>query len=197
MKRLTLIVLLLCALPVLAGDSEAPAPMAASNEAPSPMAAPTPRPTPGGGPAQLFQVLLLRGTTAGTDDLAGVPKNAEKAIRDIRDFLPFKSYRLLDSALLRISDSGKARLDGIPPQQYDVRLAFKLLPNNKLSIWDFNLIAVKPHNGPPLGPGVAPEAERALINTSFTIDLGETIVVGSSKLGGNEALIVLLTAVPK
>lgn len=187
MKRLTLILLLLCALPVAAGDFEAPAAPEAT----------TPRPPSNGGPTQLFQVILLRGTTAGNDDLAGVPKNAEKAIRDIRDFLPFKSYRLLDSALLRLSDSGKARLDGIPPQQYEVRLAFKLLPNNKLSIWDFNLIAVKPHNGPPLGPGVAPEAERALINTSFTIDIGETIVVGSSKLGGNEALIVLLTAVPK
>jgi len=186
MKRLILITLLLCALPVAASDSEAPTPEAT-----------TPRPQSNGGPTQLFQVILLRGTTAGNDDLAGVPKNAEKAIRDIRDFLPFKSYRLLDSALLRLSDSGKARLDGIPPQQYEVRLAFKLLPNNKLSIWDFNLMAVKPHNGPPLGKGVAPEAERALIDTSFTMDIGETIVVGSSKLGGNEALIVLLTAVPK
>ena len=38
-------------------------------------------------------------------------------VKDVRDFLPFKSYKLLDSALLRIEESGRTQLDGIPPQQ--------------------------------------------------------------------------------
>lgn len=187
MKRLMILLVMLIALPLAADDSEAPA------------AQPTPNPTPkaSGGRNQLFQVILLRGATTGSEEIAGLPKNAEKAVRDIRDFLPFKSYKLLDSGLLRVMDSGKTRLDGIPPQQYEVRVAYHDLPNGKLSIWDFNIVAVKPANGTPLPRGVAPEAERAVINTSFTIDIGETIVVGSSKLGGDQALIVLFTALPK
>jgi hypothetical protein len=36
-----------------------------------------------------------------------------------------------------------------------------------------------------------------VIDTSFTMDVGETVVVGTSRLKGNgKALIALLTAVP-
>jgi hypothetical protein len=39
--------------------------------------------------------------------------------------------------------------------------------------------------------------DRAIMNTSFTMDVGETVVVGTSRLSGNsKALITLLTAVP-
>jgi hypothetical protein len=183
MKRLLLLMMMLIALPLAASESEAP---------PAPEA--TPRAT--GGANQLFQVILLRGATTGSTEIVGLPKNAEKAIRDMRDFLPFKSYRLLDSALLRVQDLGKARLGGIPPQQYEVRVASRPLPNGKLSIWEFKILAMKLPGTTPLPPGVAPEAERAIIDTSFTINLGETIVVGSSKLGGDQALIVLFTALP-
>ena len=38
----------------------------------------------------------------------------------------------------------------------------------------------------------------AIIDTSFTMDVGETVVVGTSRVrGGDKALIALLTAVPK
>jgi hypothetical protein len=36
-----------------------------------------------------------------------------------------------------------------------------------------------------------------VIDTSFSMDIGETIVVGTSRLQGDTALIVLLTAVPR
>jgi hypothetical protein len=36
-----------------------------------------------------------------------------------------------------------------------------------------------------------------MIDTSFTMDVGETVVVGTSRLrGGSQALITMLTAVP-
>jgi hypothetical protein len=185
MKRLLLLLMMMTiALPLAASDNEAPA-------------APEATPKASGGANQLFQVILLRGATTGSTEIVGLPKNAEKAIKDMRDFLPFKSYRLLDSALLRVQDLGQARLSGIPPQQYEVRVAYRNLPNGKLSIWEFKIMALKLPGATPLPPGVAPEAERAIIDTSFTINLGETIVVGSSKLGGDQALIVLFTALPK
>jgi hypothetical protein len=41
-------------------------------------------------------------------------------------------------------------------------------------------------------------ATRSVIDTSFTMDIGETVVVGTSRVrGGDKALIALLTAVPK
>jgi len=201
MKRLLLLLMLVPGLPLAASDAEAPAPVPApSAVTPTPSAAPAPVAVPSpsnGAHTQLFQVILLRGATSGSEELTGLPKNAEKAVKDVRDFLPFKSYKLLDSALLRIDESGKTQLEGIPPQQYEVSFAFRPLAGNKLSIWTFRLVAVKPKGGTPLPRGVAPEAERALIDTSFTVDRGETIVVGSSKLGGSEALVVLFTALPK
>ena len=182
MKKLAL--LLLIALPLFADE------------------APTPQPTPiaAGGRTQLFQIVLVRGAVNGSEETVGIPKNAEKAIKDIRDFLPFKSYRMLDVGLLRIqeSSSGKIRIDGIPPQQYDVLVATSRAgANGKIPIWTFTVAPVRAPRTTALPKGVAPEAERAIIDTSFSIDPGETIVVGSSKLGGDQALIVLFTALPK
>ncbi|HEY2090662.1 MAG TPA: hypothetical protein VGJ81_02150 [Thermoanaerobaculia bacterium] len=184
MKRLLLPLLLLIAVPLFASDVETtPAP-------PAPIA------TSSSGHTQLFQVVLVRGATSGAEELVGIPKNAEKAIRDIHDFLPFKSYKLLDSGLLRIDDSGKIRLDGVPPQQYDIDVAWRPVSANKLTIWNFQVVPVRIPGGVPLGKGIAPQADRPVIDTSFTIDVGETIVVGSSKLGGDVALVVLFTALP-
>ena len=43
--------------------------------------------------------------------------------------------------------------------------------------------------------GVAGAGRRTIIDTSFTMDIGETVVVGTSRLQGDKALIALLTAV--
>jgi hypothetical protein len=49
----------------------------------------------------------------------------------------------------------------------------------------------------PVSPRRAPSASRSIIDTSFAMDVGETVVVGTSRLKGNSrALIALLTAVP-
>ena len=45
--------------------------------------------------------------------------------------------------------------------------------------------------------GVEHALRSSIIDTSFTMDVGETVVVGTSRLkGGTRALIALLTAVP-
>jgi hypothetical protein len=40
-------------------------------------------------------------------------------------------------------------------------------------------------------------SNRALIDNSFTMDVGETVVVGTSRLGGDKALIAIVTAARK
>ncbi len=45
--------------------------------------------------------------------------------------------------------------------------------------------------------GSESESRNSIIDTSFAMDVGETVVVGTSRLkGGSKALIALLTAVP-
>ena len=38
---------------------------------------------------------------------------------------------------------------------------------------------------------------RRIIDTGFTMEIGETVVVGSSRVGGDKAILALLTAVPR
>jgi hypothetical protein len=43
--------------------------------------------------------------------------------------------------------------------------------------------------------GYGSTVSRAIIDSSFTMEVGETVVVGTSRLGGDKALIALVTAV--
>ena len=90
--------------------------------------APTPRPRPGPPPPSsyvapelpdrpadrtyTFQIVLLSASVDGPARYENVPANAQKALADIKDFLPYKSYELLDLAWLRSSRSAEAQLSG-------------------------------------------------------------------------------------
>ena len=146
---------------------------------------------------QLFQVVMLRGSRKGADDTEGLPKSAEKALADLRDFLPFKHYQLLDSAVVRMAYGMNGEVMMTP---YQVKFSYER-KNDKISIWWFTVLPAKKIELPTPPPGyhgeaLAPEAIKPLITTSFQMDRGETVVVGSSKLNGDEALVVLLTALP-
>jgi hypothetical protein len=145
---------------------------------------------------QVFQAVLLaasnRPGTAAPDLTAG----AQKALGDIRGFLPYKSYEALDAVWLRTTQVVEGRLVGRDGQPYSVWLRFKAVgaPDSKdLFIDSFRLR----EEVPPIKPGIPPRVQRELISTSFGLKQGETIVVGTSKSdAGDEALVLLLTAVP-
>jgi hypothetical protein len=154
-------------------------------------------------PSYLFQVALLVGSQDGSSSLADLPQNARKAIEDIQGFLSFKSYRLIDVAILRSNGMGRSTVNGPEGQDYEVRFHFFTdSATRKLIMRSFKLsrqIQSPPTRLSGLDTGEAPPApaDRDLISTSFSVDANETIVVGSSKLDGNgKALIVLLTAIP-
>lgn len=159
----------------------------------------------------LFQVVLLIGSSGGTSELEGVSANVTKALDDVSQFLPFKSYRLLDTALLRSAERAEARLSGPEGQDYSLQIGCHSEPDkNRIVVRRFFLLdhGVPEVPEPPRGgsansddssPAPAPRASRSriLIDSSFSLDVGETIIVGSSKLdGGSQALLVLLTAIP-
>jgi hypothetical protein len=141
-------------------------------------------------PSHTFQAVFLIADNAAPGSLEGVPENAQKALRSAASFLPYKSYRLLDSAWIRTSLKGSSRVTGADGNPLEVHLTVD--PNNKsetrIVLHEFYLQSLL-RNGAPYG--------QPLLSTSFSMELGETVVVGTSKLDGSDkALVVLLTALP-
>jgi hypothetical protein len=189
-----------------------------------------------------FSVVLLLGETqsaGGGDGLPPAPA-LRKALSDVKDFLPYKSYRVLDTQWLR---GGSTRMKGPDDQEYDVNLvADEIMPNpfhpkegmlnvifhlqevgaaansseefgRMIQVVDMEKqrasIQRQINEGAP-GPMVpelmARKAQlekqirmakaRKLIDSRFEMALGETVVVGTSKIGGGDkGLVVLLTSV--
>lgn len=155
---------------------------------------------------QLFQVTLLIAREAPASRPA-LPDTAGRALDDLEDFLPFRNYTLLDTGIMRTADDVEIALGG--EKGYAARLRFRGDPRRGAPLQvDFQLSQsfvrwVKPppeaaggsNHASPAEDSQAKEVHRAIVETSFSIDQGETVVVGTSKLdGGAEALVVLLTA---
>ncbi len=196
-------------------------------------------------------VLVLGDVQDGSSD--SVPASARAALYDLKDFLPYRSYRVLDTAWLLASSPTRqaigGRLQGLDEQSYEVTLDRLPVGASTLQV-SFQMLETSPDLGVRQGQGrdadrlammqrtmaemraQLQQAERQksenhpdvmalrnriadletelearrkqasyaagsaiLIDTSFTMSLGETVVVGTSRMrGGNRALIVLLTA---
>jgi hypothetical protein len=150
---------------------------------------------------QSFQLLLLAAGGKARSGGPEIPANVQKALAELKGFLPFKGYELLDSTWMRATQDRvtEARLVGRDGASYDVTLLFRAPSSGDLFIDGFRLKA-EPFT--PTSPGGVKEARntrpgRDLIQTTFGIKTGETVVVGTSKVeDSDEALVVLLTAVP-
>jgi hypothetical protein len=231
-----------------------------------------------------FSVVLVEGSLqeGASSDL---PVAARSAIADLKDFLPFKSYRFLDTAWMLGSNHVTGRLRA-GDRDYTVQIAaFQAPAEEQLQISMFRLTEVNllgtlgssPSFAPPPGSAPVPpqsalvsreqiqmlqkglaalyaeqtalrakygdnhpllqenlakiERERArlaladtrssaesttdflrsqqaesprragagtpLIDTTFSMRAGETVVVGTSRVNGDRALIALMTAVPR
>jgi len=150
---------------------------------------------------QSFQLLLLAAGGKARSGGPEIPANVQKALAELKGFLPFKGYELLDSTWMRGTQDRvtEARLVGRDGAVYDVTLLFRAPSSGDLFIDGFRLKA-EPFT--PTSPGGARETRntrpgRELIQTTFGIKTGETVVVGTSRVeDSDEALVVLLTAVP-
>jgi hypothetical protein len=211
---------------------------------------------------QGFSVVLVLGDLQGGQTADNIPQAARKALADMKDFLPYKSYRLLDSAWILGSHNLAARMRGADDQEYSLNLTAgpsrddpkplyltfqlrdsetprpsKVGTENEQSraidqIRQLELVsergrieqqlqALQEKNAPNHPDVIKMRARLAdlnqeiagstmktalakitaaccIISTGFTMDVGETVVVGTSRLrGGDKALIALLTAVPR
>ena len=228
-----------------------------------------------------FNVVLLLGDMQGPGYPKPIPEAAMRALADMRDFLPYKGYNLLDTQWILGGTSSPAvtRLRGLDDQEYELELrASSLLtpgtttfdpramsvrfvlrdantgsaeddsartPSHPKEVAKSDLAAVEiareifqlerertdlqvqvEHKRRNVEVGVGDPVElqrmqlqltavtrrihdlkqqpsvanakvagRPVIDTSFRMDDGETVVVGTSKMkGGGKALIALLTA---
>jgi len=145
-------------------------------------------PTPRG-----FSVVLVVGDlqTAGAvpDNL---PEGAKKALVDMKDFLPYRSYALSDVAWIAGCCNLVGRLRGPDQQAYTVSLRSGTAPGGLGGVqMGVSLEEVSPGvaNG-------APMKGQTVIDTGFgRVAMGETVVVGTSRLNGDKALILLVTPV--
>src|SRR5258708_1923577 len=214
---------------------------------------------------QGFSVVLVLGDMQGGTAQDNLPAAARKALADVKDFLPYKGYRLLDTQWTMCcgSSSIMTRLRGPDDQEYDLELNPRPLLNGKWSVrftlrdrasegpagggafsgalrekeifvltaqrndlerrladlrQKYNeshpaVIQAKTQNGDiakrmdviriedatrgvSAAAGILRDTRGAVIDTSFSMDVGETVVVGTSRLKGDKALIALLTAIP-
>jgi len=203
---------------------------------------------------QGFSVVLVLGDMQSASSSDNVPPAARKALADMKDFLPYKSYRLLDAQWILGSERASTRLRGPEDQEYELtlrsgvyvgklRVTFQLQEpgieytgaetesaqrrpqvtalQDRLRQLEQEAAALRARSDNQREVNEArravnaqmnevrrqiAEMERAatirrgrsVIDTTFNMDVGETVVVGTSRTrGGDKALIALLTAVPK
>jgi hypothetical protein len=211
--------------------------------------------TPASGALQGFSIVLVLGDVQDGTTADNIPPGARAALADLKHFLPYRSYRVLDTAWVLASAATRqtvsSRLQGPDEQDYQIMLDRTPVGASSLQIQfemrepDGNAerraavadreAAIRAELQQLVAAHAALEtqlrrAEAAqnrgdvdairqrladnevaletrqrqgryapggatLINTSFNMSLGETVVVGTSRMrGGSKALIVLLTA---
>jgi len=200
---------------------------------------------------QGFSVVLVLGDSQSSSTADNVPPAARKALSDMKDFLPYRGYRLLDAQWILGSQHSTSRLRGADNEEYQltlqgmpvsgrVHVVFQLREPAEApaaasteaaaaraaevkalrgrlddvltairerqrsreesgSVAALNAEATKLRRELALYDGSMTSSRgRSVIDTSFSMDVGETVVVGTSHVrGGDKALIALLTAVAR
>jgi hypothetical protein len=153
-----------------------------------------------------FSVILALGDLQGAAPTRDLPPAASKALADMSQFLPYKSYELIDARWILGSPRSTSPIRGPENREYELELRTSPRSDSEVQI-DFNLR--DPRRALPLvagrgfrtasGSGTVRIVKQPgrIIDTTFNMDVGETVVVGTSRLQGDKALIVLLTAVGK
>jgi hypothetical protein len=158
----------------------------------------------------LFHVTLVAASReAGGGGDADLPAGVAKALDDIRDFLPYRGYRVVDAALVRANREVHARLAGPDGEPMEAAFLFRAARDRDGGDGGAYLVERFRLERTPMAEDlarrardnasdrVAPRVPEPSLDATFRIDRGETVVVGSSRIGdGDGALIVLLTVVP-
>jgi hypothetical protein len=138
---------------------------------------------------QRFELRLMRGRRGGTGAAVGpLPPGVASALAGLEEFLPSTRFELVASGSLRTSGRGELELAGTRDERYRVALDYRGRRTGRGPGTLFVDVAVT-----EVGPREKSE-ERSLVSATLSVDLGETIVVGSSAAGDGDVLVLLLSA---
>jgi hypothetical protein len=147
---------------------------------------------PVGRPAQRFEVYLLRGREGRSVAVAGpLPAGVAAALGGLREFLPSTGFEMLASGTLETSGRAEVQLAASAGDRYLVALDYRGRRTGRGPATLFVDVAVT-----LLGVMGSPDRTQSVVSSSVSVDLGATVVVGSS--GGphheQEVLVLLLSA---
>jgi hypothetical protein len=142
-----------------------------------------------------FIVTLILGEIAGGKTGGTFTPAATKALADLKDFLPYKSYRLLDTVWTLGLDGPHQFLRGPDGEKHEFGMRSSLVSATQVKVDMLRLWDVPPRESEWMPPGMMPPP--LLIDTDFKLTVGETVVVGTSRLDSTRGLILLVTAAPK
>ena len=162
-------------------------------------------------PAPASHLMSLSLVVAGNEPSGGggvhsLAPPVAKAIADIKDFLPYKQYEVQDTVVLRVASQAapsRFELQG-PDGRYVARMQYMMTDERRLNVNQFEMAKVGAAMPAPTPgqPGQEPETPfptptRQVLSTAFSVNVGETIVVGTSRLNHTgKALVVVLTVLP-
>ncbi len=123
-----------------------------------------------------------------------LPEDAERALTDVANLLPYSAFELIDTGWIRTLFSGNTRLGDAGA--FEISLHFEPTSDPmSLFVEGFRVDYREYRRQDDVV--VRSDVTMNLLGTQFGIKLGETVVVGTSRLDGqDEALIVLVKAMP-
>ena len=144
---------------------------------------------PAGKPAQRFEVTLVgtvdRSEAGSREDM---PSHVRNALEGLEELMQGVRFTVLAGGWVRTSNQGEIRMEDVDGNGYIIRLHYRGrrtgLDRTEL---EMGVTATADSNNPNL---------RALLKTSLSIFVGETVVVGSSisRIADSPAVVLLLTA---
>jgi hypothetical protein len=131
-------------------------------------------------------VLLIANAKTASKHQPELPPNVAKALKDASQFLPYTYYELTDQVSLRGAGVNQTiRLSGWDSHEY--KLGLSTHPSTASP----DLVAVRVSLVEMFGP-----VSSDVMTTEYSARVGETVVVGTSKVKSDESLVLLLTLLP-
>lgn len=149
----------------------------------------------------MFTAQLVVGSSAPGDKSDESLQN-DPVIKELKGFLPYRSFNQLDANLIRTIDNERAQMTLGKSSEFILELRPKYTKDGETEYIQTELRLMVLRKADPVtvidGKPITPQAEpraQSLIQTEMTIKSGEKTVVGVSKLdGGDKGLILILSA---
>jgi len=145
----------------------------------------------------IFTAQLVVGSSTPGDKSDESLQN-DPLIKELKGFLPYRSFNQLDANLIRTIDNERAQMTLGKRAEFELRLRLKYTKDDETEYIqiDLELVLLKILAGEDGNPQLVPPqgGSQSMIQTRMTIKSGEKTVVGVSKLdGGDKGLILILS----